>query len=95
MKQYRTKYITVYLSKQTYGGPEEGGWYYDLATVDTVFSFRDNKQRERAIRKAKDMCDRFNTAKKEFWDKYDYMFYKEESKKKLGKDYRTKLRYYE
>ncbi len=37
-------YVTVYSVGQCYGGPEEGGWWYDAGTPESVHGpFEDNK----------------------------------------------------
>ena len=95
MKQYRTRYITIYLVDQEYGGPEEGGWWYDLATVYGIIPFRNDKKREKAIKLAKKECDDYNNYEKDFESKYSYMFFEEENKKNKGKHRLTQRRYYE
>ena len=50
-------YVNVYEVYRAYGGPEEGGWYYDEGTLLDCQMFdywgpddlKDNKQRQRAI----------------------------------------------
>lgn len=32
MLSYREMFVNVYNVQQAYGGPEEGGWYYDVGT---------------------------------------------------------------
>ena len=71
------------------------GWFYDYATVDTVIPFRNNRKRLKAIKKAQGICDKYNNSDKGFLSKYDYMFYVEESRKKLGTNPLTRARIYE
>lgn len=50
-------YVNVYEVYRAYGGPEEGGWYYDEGTLIDCQMFdywgpddlKDNKQRQRAV----------------------------------------------
>ena len=94
MKHQNIKYITVYIMKRTYLGDKTEGSYYEVAKVDTVFAYKNTRQRTIAIKKAKELCDRFNKNDKGYWQKYDYKFFKEEKRKNLGKDYRTIKKYY-
>lgn len=34
-------YVNVYLSDRAYGGPEEGGWWYNVRSVEEVLRCRD------------------------------------------------------
>jgi hypothetical protein len=34
-------YVNVYLSDRAYGGPEEGGWWYNIRNVEQVFRCKD------------------------------------------------------
>ena len=59
MPKFRYSYVNVYLVDKAWGGPEEGGWFYDYGLPEVgqctlVFSKADAKQ---AIRKAREWCN--------------------------------------
>ena len=53
------RYVNVYLVRRLYGGPEEGGWYYDhykpVKSMPTLA-----KKAKRLARKVGDFCERVN-----------------------------------
>jgi len=57
----RTRYIVaVYLCDQAYGGPEEGGWWYDVGTLARVLRVYPSATRAYAVcRRANDLLHRF------------------------------------
>lgn len=40
-------YVSVYEHSRAYGGPEEGGWWYDLYTLDSTKQFYDREEAEK------------------------------------------------
>lgn len=44
-------YVNVYLVNREYGGPEEGGWYYDVGSIEESLRCRDEAH-------AKQVCER-------------------------------------
>jgi len=59
-------YVTVYHEEQRYGGPEEGGWWYDWTEVDKSWLIARDKRRnfKKILRMAKEYA--------EFWTDGDY-----------------------
>lgn len=37
-------YVNVYLTNQQYGGPEEGGWWYDIGEAEESFKFTSEEE---------------------------------------------------
>ena len=52
-------YITVYTTEQVYGGPEEGGWWYDWTEVDNYMLLGKDKRRKlrRVMLQAQEYAD--------------------------------------
>lgn len=85
MKQFKTKYITIYECSWTYGGAEEGGWWDWLRNPTIIIPYRNGKQLKKAMNKAETECKEFNSYT-EGTDKYgleDHLEYYFESKKSL------------
>lgn len=55
----RIQFVTVYETGRNYGGPQEGGWYYDTGTVVACFPVLRHRA-ERLLERVKDRCDRIN-----------------------------------
>lgn len=47
----RVNYLTVFLCDRAYGGPEEGGWWYDTGEVQEVVRVRSKQQLKRERRR--------------------------------------------
>lgn len=60
MKQFRTKYITIYQCEWTYGGAEEGGWWNWYKEVYKIIPVRNVKKLKTALKYAERMCKEFN-----------------------------------
>ena len=43
----RAKYVNVYMVDQAYGGPEEGGWWYNTWAIEESHACPDREQAER------------------------------------------------
>lgn len=50
----RPFYVVVYLIDRLYGGPEEGGWWWDRIVADKVVRCWDWKQALRAVRELRE-----------------------------------------
>lgn len=62
--QPKAKYITIYLVNRSYGGPEEGGWWYD--TGDPVFTIRVNGRNRLHYRRiAERFCRLYNRGRRD------------------------------
>ena len=55
----RYVYVNVYETGRDYGGPDEGGWYYDVGTVYRVMPVRRDRA-ERLLDRVQAACDRIN-----------------------------------
>ena len=53
-----TKYVNVYLIDKAYGGPEEGGWYYDYGIVVGTMPFS-----SLSVQAAEAYCDKANAGR--------------------------------
>lgn len=57
--RFRGKYaIAIYERDQAYGGPEEGGWWYDCGNLERIVAVTRNP--DKAERMARRMNQRFN-----------------------------------
>jgi hypothetical protein len=45
--------VTVYFKDRSYGGPEEGGWYYADPVVSSVYLFRSLRKAKMHMRKVR------------------------------------------
>lgn len=55
----RVQFVNVYETGMAYGGPEEGGWYYDTGVVVKSMPVLRGKA-ERLLERVRDRCDRIN-----------------------------------
>ena len=61
-KYPNTTFVNVYLIDRAYGGPEEGGWYYEVGEFSDGEAFPDEREEDiqRALNQAKARCDDYN-----------------------------------
>jgi hypothetical protein len=55
----RYVYVNVYETDRAYGGPEEGGWYYDVGSPVKVMPVARDRA-ERLLGRVQEVCDRIN-----------------------------------
>jgi hypothetical protein len=58
--------VTVYFNDRSYGGPEEGGWWYDDPTVTDVYLFRSLRKAKMHLRELRPLLARGYSARLEF-----------------------------
>lgn len=64
----RERYVNVYEVERVYGGPEEGGWDYDVGTpLMTLGPWRDDEDWEDARDRVMDWVDQQNAGKPKPW----------------------------
>jgi len=73
------RYVTTYKKTQCYGGPEEGGWWYDVYVAVGTKKYSSNKVAEQVAQKFNDSPDR------DFEDRHERSVALVESKKTLHK----------
>lgn len=56
-------YINMYLSDRQYGGPEEGGWWYDTLEPVLAIKIFDDEWKEDMIKNMQSICDSINEGK--------------------------------
>lgn len=93
----RIQFVTVYETDRAYGGPEEGGWWYDVGTVVACFPVLRHRA-ERLLERVKDRCDRINREERRRvpWSVLsagDYLV--AELSDKPGEDYPQERQFYE
>ncbi len=52
-----TLYVNVYLEDRHYGGPEEGGWWYDAGVVVSSVQCNTRDMAQKLIGLVKEFCD--------------------------------------
>lgn len=61
-------YVNIYLVNRQYGGPEEGGWWYDVGQAIETWTVRKGRRRarrlRRMLRKAQRKCRARNRGRK-------------------------------
>jgi hypothetical protein len=50
------KYVNVYLCDRAYGGPEEGGWWFDYGLAQRSFPVATQRRAERILELCKRIC---------------------------------------
>lgn len=55
-----THYLCVYRRHQCYGGPEEGGWWYDRDVLESHIAFPSREVAEKWLEKAKALAEDIN-----------------------------------
>lgn len=55
----KVKYINIYECNKAFGGPEEGGWWYDYGHFIDGFPVKP-KQIPTAVRRVQNLCDKLN-----------------------------------
>ena len=58
--------VTVYFNERSYGGPEEGGWWYDDPTVTDVYLFRSLRKAKMHMRELRPLLARGYSAQIEY-----------------------------
>lgn len=58
--------VTVYFNDRSYGGPEEGGWWYDDPTVTDVYLFRSLRKAKMHLRELRPLLARGYSARIEY-----------------------------
>lgn len=64
-------YVHRYETWQEYGGPEEGGWWYDAGRLDKNFDPPCFEQEELALEKCREL-NRAESERRDSEEKYDY-----------------------
>ena len=59
-KQAEPAYVSVYRQSQHFGGPEEGGWWYDRVTLEGSVAFPSREQAEAYLEQAKAFVEQAN-----------------------------------
>lgn len=54
------KYVNIYLIDRAYGGPEEGGWWYEYGIPYASYPALDESQLKRLQHQAHNLCDTLN-----------------------------------
>jgi hypothetical protein len=69
-QQTRKIKLTEYIVNREYGGPEEGGWWYDVGEpiVGTTETFYSRERASDRFRVRQDACDKFNKAHYPYMD---------------------------
>jgi len=61
-------YVNIYLVDQAYGGPEEGGWWYDTFAAVSSWKVRNGRRRSRRLRRmlsaARRQCKAMNEGRR-------------------------------
>lgn len=57
-----THYLSVYRRHQCYGGPEEGGWWYDRDQLESHIAFPSRFQAEKWLEEAEALAEKINHA---------------------------------
>lgn len=53
-------FVSVYRRHRCYGGPEEGGWWYDRDELEGSIAFNDEESANAWLEKAKEQVDKMN-----------------------------------
>lgn len=70
-------YVSIYEVARAYGGPEEGGWWYDAYEyIETVDKFNDE---DAAINKARELNDKFRETNEELSSSRGFEFLPEDT----------------
>jgi len=88
------EYITVYSVYQAYGGPEEGGWYYDIGSVVKVMPVPKSKAGT-LLEKVKTWCGRANKGTRPRESVIGTPDYEARVGSKPGEDYPQERPFYE
>lgn len=55
------KFVNVYYTDSGYGGPEEGGWYYDTGSLDSSYPVKGTEDEVRArLHEVQEIVDKRN-----------------------------------
>lgn len=58
------KYVNVFLTDRAYGGPEEGGWWYDYGLAQRSFPCATQRRAERILIICRRICDHRNSERR-------------------------------
>lgn len=59
-REAQPAFLSIYRSEQCYGGPEEGGWWYDVETLEGSKAFPSREAAEQWLEAAKAEVERIN-----------------------------------
>lgn len=58
------RYVNVYLADRAYGGPEEGGWWYDCGEAIRSFPCYTHRRAERVLLRVRRIVERANVGRR-------------------------------
>jgi len=58
-------YVNVYMTNKEYGGPEEGGWWYDVGEVISSTKYHSKMEAEKQKLNMQEYCNTMNFGKHE------------------------------
>lgn len=62
-------YLSIYVCERCYGGPEEGGWWYDVMKLESTIYCDNWEQADRIVEESKEELERQNVQRRK-----DYTF---------------------
>lgn len=84
-------FVNVYLVDRAYGGPEEGGWYYNYGEIQVSYGFKGQSRRSR--KKAEKLREKLengefsNKGRKPIWSVNSRGEYRVNIEDKMGSDW--------